>query len=331
MFKSDRGISVESYESSKKGDWDSFVRQGKGSTFLFLRDYMDYHADRFKDCSLIFHRDNRLVGVLPANISDDNLLASHDGLSYGGLVLRCDSTLRDTIEIFQAFLEFANKFKVKEIIYKRIPRFYGVVPDDEVDYVLFLIDARLFRRDCALVVPQERLIKLRKGRKSEIGKARKAGISLVEEDCLSKFWIEVLEPRLKDRYSVKPVHSLKEISLLKSVFPKNIRQFSAYDGNEILAGVTIYETESVAHAQYSAVTAKGQELGALDYLFSWLIDVQYVDKRYFDFGICNEQAGRRLNFGLLRWKESFGARSYAHDFYRIKSANYKMLDEVLAE
>jgi lipid II:glycine glycyltransferase (peptidoglycan interpeptide bridge formation enzyme) len=196
---------------------------------------------------------------------------------------------------------------------------------------MFLINAQLVRRDCALVVPQQKYIKLRKGRKSEIVKARKAGVEVIEEECLSRFWNEVLEPRLEGRYSVKPVHSLKEISQLKSAFPKNIRQFSAYDGEQILAGVTIYETESVAHAQYSAVTTKGQELGALDYLFSWMIDVQYTEKRYFDFGISNEQAGRRLNFGLLRWKESFGARSYAHDFYRISSANYTMLDEVLVE
>lgn len=331
MFKSSRGINVESYEPSRKNSWDSFVRQGKSSTFLFLRDYMDYHADRFKDCSLLFYRDDRLVGVLPANLSDDNLLVSHEGLSYGGLILCRDSTLRDTIEIFQAFLEYANALNIEEILYKRIPRFYGLVPDDEVDYVMFLLDASLFRRDCALVVPQQKPIKLRKGRKSEIAKARKAGIILTEEGCLNRFWIEVLEPRLKGRYSVKPVHSLQEISLLKSAFPKNIRQFSAYDADQIVAGVTIYETESVAHAQYSAVTIKGQELGALDYLFSWLIDTQYADKRYFDFGISNEQAGRRLNFGLLRWKESFGARSYAHDFFRINSANFKLLDEVLIE
>jgi hypothetical protein len=331
MFKSRRGIDVECYENDRKKAWDCFVQEGKSSTFLFLRDYMEYHADRFTDCSMLFYRDNRLVGVLPANLSEDNSLISHGGLSYGGLVLARDSTLRDTLQIFQAFLEFACELNIKEIVYKRIPRFYGLVPDDEVDYVMFLINAQLIRRDCALVVPQQRPIKLRKGRKSEIMKARKASVEVIEEECLRRFWNEVLEPRLEGRYSVKPVHSLKEISQLKSAFPKNIRQYSAYDGEQILAGVTIYETESVAHAQYSAVTTKGQELGALDYLFSWLIDVQYAEKRYFDFGISNEQAGRRLNFGLLRWKESFGARSYAHDFYRISSAKYTMLDEVLIE
>ena len=292
---------------------------------------MEYHADRFNDCSLLLHRDGRLVGILPASLNSINSLTSHGGLTYGGLVLDRESTLRDTIEVFQALLEFVHELKIEEILYKRIPRFYSVMPDDEIDYVMFMLDAELYRRDCALVVPQPRYIKFRKGRKSEIGKARKAGINLVEEDSFDRFWIEVLEPRLQERYSVRPVHSLTEISVLKSSFPKNIRQFSAYDGDQIVAGVTIYETESVAHAQYSSVTAKGQELGALDYLFSWLIDVRYVDKQYFDFGISNEQEGRRLNLGLLRWKESFGARSYSHDFYKIRTANYMKLDEVLFE
>ena len=63
-------------------------------------------------------------------------------------------------------------------------------------------------------------------------------------------------------------------------------------------------------------------------LFSTLIE-QYHDKRYFDFGISNEQEGRVVNHGLLGWKEGFGARCFAHDFYEIATGNYPKLEPVL--
>ncbi|MGG6545868.1 UNVERIFIED_CONTAM: GNAT family N-acetyltransferase, partial [Prevotella sp. 15_C9] len=39
------------YSAGDKERWDRFVRRSKNGTFLMQRDYMDYHADRFQDCS----------------------------------------------------------------------------------------------------------------------------------------------------------------------------------------------------------------------------------------------------------------------------------------
>lgn len=329
MFLSRRGLSIERYESGRKSSWDRFVVDGKNATFLFCRDYMEYHADRFEDCSLLVYREQKLIGVLPANFGDASTLVSHGGLTYGGLVLRRDCGLRESLEVFQACLEFLAHLSIEGLTYKRIPRFYSFLPDDEVDYALFLLGAELFRRDCALVVPLPRYLKFRKGRKSEVAKARKAGIVLKEDADFDAFWNEVLVPRLEGRFGVRPVHTIDEISLLRSRFPAHIHQFSAYHEGRIVAGTTIYETDTVAHAQYIGVTNEGQHLGALDYLFSWLLDLQYADKRCFDFGISNECEGRRLNHGLLGWKESFGARSCSHDFYRVRTAHHRKLDAAL--
>jgi hypothetical protein len=329
MYESRRGILVDRYSSKHKDAWDLFVSEGKNASFLFYRGYMEYHGHRFTDSSLMLFRDQRVVGVLPANLNDANQLVSHGGLTYGGLVLRKDCSLSDALVIFQACLEFADDRDMHSLLYKRIPRFYDIIPDDEIDYAMFLVNADLYRRDCALVVSQPRQLKVRKGRKSEIAKARKNGVVLIEDVSMAAFWIDVLTPRLEARFGVKPVHTLEEISNLKSMFPNNIRQYSAYFNNEIVAGVTIFETEWVAHAQYIGVTNSGQEIGALDYLFSWLIDLQYAEKRYFDFGTSNEEEGYRLNHGLLAWKESFGARSCGHDFFRVETRNWSKLDAVL--
>jgi DNA-binding response OmpR family regulator len=47
-------LSVERYTASRKREWDTFVSTAKNATFLFFRDYMDYHRDRFTDHSLMF-------------------------------------------------------------------------------------------------------------------------------------------------------------------------------------------------------------------------------------------------------------------------------------
>ena len=44
---------VERYAPSMAAEWDDFVSRARNATFLFRRGYMDYHADRFNDFSLV--------------------------------------------------------------------------------------------------------------------------------------------------------------------------------------------------------------------------------------------------------------------------------------
>jgi acetyltransferase-like isoleucine patch superfamily enzyme/CheY-like chemotaxis protein len=325
----DAGVfSVERYTISRKLEWDTFVSAAKNATFLFSRDYMDYHSDRFADYSLMIFHDGELVAVLPANLNANGTLISHEGLTFGGLVVSRAAKLGDVLACFHVVLHYLSQRQISKLLYKRIPGFYNALPDDDVAYALFLLDARLYRRDCATAVPQADRLPFRRGHKRLIKKATSLGVRIVQETSFQPFWERVLVPQLAARYGVKPVHTLEEITLLASRFPEQIKQFSAYCGDEILAGTTIYETPIVAHAQYGSVTEEGRRIGAEAYLFSSLIE-QYKDKRFFDFGISNEKEGRALNHGLLEWKEGFGARCYSHDFYEIDTGNYSKLEPVL--
>ena len=300
-------FSVERYTPDRKSEWDAFVSGAKSSTFLFYRDYMDYHQDRFTDHSQMVFRDGKLTGLLPANMSAEGTLFSHEGLTYGGLAVPRSASLGVVLGCFQAILRCLHLNQIGHLIYKRIPAFYNVIPDDDVAYALFLLDARLYRRDTSTTISQMDRLPLRKHHQRLLKKAISRGITVVQETSFRPFWERVLVPQLAIRYGAKPVHTLDEITLLASRFPDQIKQFSAYCGDEIVAGTTIYETPTVAHAQYSAVTEKGRETGAQALLFGSLIE-QYKDKRFFDFGTSNEKDGRALNHGLLDWKEGFGAR-----------------------
>jgi CheY-like chemotaxis protein len=319
---------VERYTAGRKGEWDRFVGEGKNATFLFSRDYMDYHSDRFADHSLMVFEKDALAAVLPANLNADGVLISHEGLTYGGLVVQRAATLCNVLACFHAVLRYLRQKHVSKLLYKRIPGFYNTLPDDDVAYALFLLDARLYRRDCSAVISQTDRLPFRGERKRLIRKAAIQGVRIMQEASFEPFWQRVLSPQLAARYGVKPVHTVGEITLLASRFPGQIKQFSAYCGDEIVAGVTIYETPTVAHTQYSAVTEKGRPTGAQACLFDSLIE-QYKDKRFFDFGISSEDEGRALNHGLLSWKEGFGARCYTHDFHEIATRNYPKLDPVL--
>jgi Acetyltransferase (GNAT) domain len=323
------GYSVELFTAQHKQAWDSFVREGKNATFLFYRDYMDYHSDRFHDHSLMVFCEGKLVALLPANLRAPDALISHGGLTYGGFILRRSVALEEVLEILYHVLRFLQERGISRLLYKQIPSFYNTLPDDDIAYGFFLLEARLYRRDCALVVNQADRFRFSKCRKRWINRGEKVGVQLTQDNSFVPFWEQVLVPRLAARYHVRPTHSVDEITLLALRFPENIKQFSAYYDGEIVAGATIYETPTVAHAQYIAVSDRGAAAGALDYLFGWLIEERYKDKRYFDFGICNERDSHLLNHGLLRWKQGFSARSSAHDFYEVRTDRCQDLVPVL--
>ena len=323
------GLSVCKYADELKPYWDAFVAGAANATFLFQRDYMDYHRERFTDHSLMIFQGSQVVAVLPANLRSDRVLVSHEGLTYGGLVIAPNAGLLLVLSSLYAVMRYLVEEGITSLVYKRIPAFYTVRPDDDIAYGLFLVEASLFRRDCAQVVPMPPALPFQKRRRRQINKARSVGLRLVQEQRFSPFWEQVLEPRLAARYGTKPVHSVREISHLANHFPQHIKQFSVYRDLEILAGITIYETATVAHSQYIAGSDVGREAGALDYLLDWLIHDRYQGKEFFDFGICNESEGRTLNHGLLEWKESFGARTYTHEFYRISTLAFPRLESAL--
>lgn len=311
-------FSIERYSGNHKNLWDIFIRNSKNYHFMFYRDYMDYHADRFQDHSLMFFNDKKkLVAVFPANV-DDNVLYSHQGLTFGGIIVDKSMKVEMMLELFDVLVNFCKHLKFKEIIYKRMPFIYASLPSDEDLYALFRVEAKLCRRDISSAIYFRRPFKYSKGRKYNLSVAKKHNLSVQEEQDFSSFWT-LLNNVLAQQHNAKSVHTIDEIQGLKGSFPVNIKLFTARDvDGTLLAGVVMYSTNLVAHTQYLANSTKGKELGALDFVLDYLIKNIYRDHAYFDFGISNEDNGHFLNKGLIAQKEGFGARAICHDFYRIK-------------
>jgi hypothetical protein len=318
-------ITIKRYSPDHKIQWDDFIGRSKNATFLFHRDYMDYHQDRFRDHSLMVLSDSRLIAVLPAN-EKDGLIYSHGGLSYGGLVLEPDVKLEEVLRSFFHVLKYCVEAGFKEFIYKCFPVYLADVPAQEDTYAFHLLEASLIRRDSGCVSALAHQLPYQQRRMRGIKKAEKAGVWVRENKNPSFFWENILTPTLHERHQLMPVHTLSEMQLLISRFSSNIRIFEAGQ-QQATAGTVIYETRNTAHAQYIAATSQGRDTGALDLLFSTLLNETFKHKQFFSFGISNENDGKYLNRGLQDWKEGFGGRTYAQDFYKIQTQNYNALKE----
>lgn len=310
-------VSIKVYTEDDRFEWNNFVSSSRNGHFMFDRSYMEYHSDRFSDFSLMaYDQKNKLIAVLPANISGKTIY-SHQGLSFGGLVISNKVGAEQVIEIFEALTKYLRvKSDVNSLVYKRIPDFYCSYPSQEDLYSLFLLGANLIRRDVSVAVDLENPLPIKEMRRRKIKKAIKHEITVNEDEEFSEFW-GILAEVLEYKHGATPVHTVDEIMMLKSRFPENIRCFTARLSGKVLAGTVVFETDTVAHAQYLASNHTGRELGALDLVIAHLKDIVYSGKRYFDFGISTENDGRYLNKGLISQKEGFGARAFVHDFYEI--------------
>ncbi|MCU8031118.1 hypothetical protein L5M51_15300 [Shewanella sp. SM73] len=309
---------IKKYIAADKKIWDEFISLAKNKHFFFLRDFMEYHSDRFQEHSLmIFDDSDKLFAILPANQVDDTL-HSHQGLTFGGLIIKSSAKQNEVIKAFESISEFLKENSFSSLIYKKVPYIYSSQPCDEDLYSLFRINAHLIRRDVSSTIKMNNQIKYSKGRKWIVKKASSSGVIYSESHDLAEFWSN-LSNVLMSGHGAKPVHSYDEIALLKKTFPEQIKIYSAcLDGMQV-AGAVIFITDSVAHTQYLYNTEPGRNIGALDGLVDYLVKTVFVNKEYFDFGISNENQGRDLNEGLISQKEGFGARAVVHDFYEIKA------------
>ncbi len=309
-------VRVVKYSNHLKKKWDQFIKKSKNGTFLFYRDYMEYHSDRFEDFSILFLKNNKIIAVMPANIKK-KVIYSHSGLTYGGIISDDKMRIAYMVNIFKALYGYLKNKGIIKLIYKPVPHIYHIIPTEEDLYVLFLENAKLIRRDLSLTIDLNKKKKYNKARRRNITKSTTFGLTIKKVNDFKEF-INIEKNILKTKYDSIPTHSAKELELLANRFPENIKLFAVYKNEKMLAGVVIYETINVAHTQYIASNAEGKELFAQDFLLNYLITDYYKKKKYFDFGISTEKNGRYLNKGLTQYKEGFGARSIVYDFYELE-------------
>lgn len=330
------------YTRDKSQEWDQLVKVSKNGTFLFLRDYMDYHADRFVDHSLMYYSDKgKLLAVMAANEKhvvtaigeEQKTLYSHQGLTYGGFVLSPHAHAVEVGELFSLTLHYLKEQGFTAWYYKQIPTIYHRLPAEEEDYWLWMHHAQL--EDCSLmtVIPlhsadllpsvassQPLCNLVSASKRNNSNRLLRQGYRVVYNAPIADFW-PILTQNLQERFGAKPVHTFSEISLLQQRFPQRIQCCTVVspDG-ETLAGTLLYLTDRVVKAQYTSASPTGKQLKALDFLILQLLR-HFSDTSsfsYFDFGTSMLADSTILNEGLVLQKEGFGGRGIASRIFKMQ-------------
>ncbi|WP_422081510.1 GNAT family N-acetyltransferase [Ulvibacterium sp.] len=307
-------IELKKYTKEDHEIWDNFIESSKNGIFLFYRDYMDYHADRFVDHSVIVAEKNKVIALFPANEKEDKII-SHSGLTFGSLIMSYGIKTAKVLEVFQLIMEYYTKLGFSKIILKIPAHIFHRYPSEEDLYALNRLNASLIRRDISSVIRINNRIRFLRSKRRAVQKCFRDKIDFLENNDFTEYWDLLTE--VVSKFNVKPVHSLQEIVYLNKLFPEKIRLFEARKEGRLLAGAVIYDYDNVIHVQYQANSQEGRKMGALEFLHHNLINKIFMEREYYSFGISSENEGKKLNRGLIQQKERMGARGIALDFYSL--------------
>jgi hypothetical protein len=319
-------ITISPYQSSFREEWDHFVRQSNNGTIFHLRRFLSYHPEgRFKDHSLLFTGPKGLLALFPAaeqQVNGQRHLISHPGASYGGLVTPIGLTFQNSYDLVQSLIDYGKGEDFQRITLTLPPTIYNRRLSNYVDFALLQHGFSYHRREVSSILfleqtPEENLAKFTAASRRAAKKARYSGVEVAFSDDMATFY-DILLHNLKRRHNVQPTHALHELIQLKELFPEEIHLLAAFLDTRMIAGITIFRASpDVTLAFYISHDEAYQQYRAVNLLFyemiRWAIDQRF---RYLDFGIFT--VFMKPNFGLARFKESFGSSGMFRDTLTIE-------------
>src|SRR5258707_1320578 len=311
---------VSPYSEQDAACWDDLVSRAPMATFLHSRRYLSYHADRFTDCSVLLKDADRLLAVFPAAIDSDreSRVVSHPGITYGGLLH--DGTLRGqrVLEAFDLMKAHYRGLGFDSLRYKAVPTIYHLAPASDDLYALFRLGAVRYRCDLSCAIDLDHRGPVSERRRRALKKARERGVEVSEGATFAESLWQVLEENLARKFNLRPVHSVAEMRKLHSLVPDNIEFVVARLNSEVVAGVILFMTPRVIHAEYIASNEIAHEVCALDAVFEHCIKrARESAARYFSFGVSTESEWQYLNATLRQYNSEFAAGGVVHEFYEV--------------
>ncbi len=318
-------MEVTRYEKKFLNEWEDFVAFSNNGTIFHTRKFLSYHSpDRFKDSSLLFLDQGKVVALLTASLSDEDgssVLVSHRGASFGGFVHKDNLSLKQAFELTESLIEHCRKNWIDKIIITHSPFVYQNTYNNYIDFAFMRTGFKYLKREVssivALNVKEKEVFALFKPEaRTAARKAGKAGVIIRESDDFEDYY-RILKNNLALRHNVKPAHSLPELLRLHKLFPEKVYLVGAYLKDRLIAGVVNFEcNEKVVLVFYISHDPDYQNYRAVNLLF-YEIMKRGISKgfSYLDFGLFT--VNMEPNWGLGRFKENFGARGILRDtFYK---------------
>lgn len=308
------------YTPEFRAQWEEFVDNASNGTIFHYQKFFDYHPDdRFENHHLIFLNKERIEAVLPAAIiNDDNkrILVSHPGASFGGFVVSRNNGIGNSFKLVDALITYCRKNELSCIRITPPPFIYYDLFENHLDFAFYKNGFHYFRRELTAIIPllniRDTLSLFRPTARTAMRKSQKCGIETKISHDWQKFY-PILLKNLSMRHNVKPTHTLDELLKLTKLFPERIFLYGAYLKNELIAGVVIFvANHKVLLAFYISQDYEHQSLRPLNFLFYQILRWGYENNfKWLDFGLYTLR--EEPNFGLARFKESFGAKGIFRD------------------
>ncbi|NQV16760.1 GNAT family N-acetyltransferase [bacterium] len=318
-------ILVRKYLETDILNWEAFVQTANNGTLFHERKFLGYHpSGRFVDHSLILEKNGKIKALFPAvetKAQGINALISHQGSSYGGLVIERDLSFRDSYDYVEALLNHVRKAGFQRIQMTLPPAIYQSRKSNYIDFALIKHGFRYKKRDISSMLtieesPDKNLKLFRSTHRTAVRKAIKLGVSIRECEEWSDFY-KILQKNLKIRHNVIPTHSQEELQKLRALYHERIRLFGAFYNEKLIAGVVNFSVNNdVVLAFYISHNEAFQNLRAVNLLFFEIIKWCHQQAfKYLDFGIFT--VNMEPNFGLARFKENFGASGVFRDTFEL--------------
>lgn len=305
-------VYVKVFAKALTPEWDSVAREAVNGHFMFERRFMDYHADRFDDHSLLFyddraHDDRGPIAVLPAHRKGGDLV-SHAGLPFAGLLWKEDVRMNAMAGCVEAMVEHMAMHEFSRLFYSPVPTPYKRFHDDEDLYQIERAGAVLAGTKVACSARIGSNPGISKNRRAIVNRGARRGLRFERGIALADSY-RIISAFLEERFQKRPVHSLAELELLTRRFPEEIRCDGVVHGDELVHAMITFHSVTCVRLQYTGGTRKGRELHAQDFANVSLLDAPEMQGRWFDFGTSMNPETGDLQSKLHWYKETLGGRT----------------------
>ena len=304
-------MKIIKYNKTYENIWDEFIKNSKNGNIFHTRKFLNYHKDKFTDNSLLIYNKNKLIGLFPA-IEFEEKIISHRGSTYGGLIVRKNNKLNDTLIMWEEIINYYNK----TIEFRKCEYIFDKYPSSEVEFAAKHLGFVCVNEELSTCLDLN-FIKLTKGRKWAVGKCK--NLKIVFDDLDYEIYYKILSKNL-EKFNSSPTHTLKEMKYLKELLPKNYFLVTIYLEDIMIAGIwLVLATNKTAHTFYIAQNYQYTEYQPLSCVVNYIIKyLQNNNFKYLNFGISTENGGKYINKGLFEFKESFGGFGVSRFYYRRK-------------
>ncbi len=300
--------------------WDEFIDISNNGTLFHKQSFLNYHIQRkFSDSSLLFYKKKHLVAVLPAALvqkSENKILISHPGASFGGIVLQRRSSFALIQEIVKALDEYLVKQDFFSAILIQSPSIYYLNRDDSLNYILkfnqYSVIENYISHYTNIGSTRSIYNSINKRKSRYIKNLLKSNqYQIVTSDDFATFYNILLKS--KKKFNSIPTHSLSELNALRQKFHNNIQLLVSKQNNVIVGGVLLfYPTAFSCLVFYNVVDPlfRNSQLATFQ-LYHAAKQAKNNKCSVLDFGVSHtpeKQNPLHPKFSLIRFKEQFGAK-----------------------